>query len=57
MKEYIQSAQDVLSQMGTDPDKGLSAAEVQASREKHGENRFTREKPKSIFKRILEALC
>ena len=29
MKEYMQSARDVLSQKQVDPDKGLTAAEVE----------------------------
>ncbi len=57
MKEYMQTARDVLLDAGVDPEKGLSAEAVEESREKNGVNRFTREKPKSVFKRILEALC
>ena len=57
MKEYMQSAQDVLKELGVNADEGLSAAEVEKSRAEHGENQFTREKPKSILCRIWEALC
>ena len=57
MKEYMQSAQDVLKELGVNADEGLSAAEVEKSRAEHGENQFTREKPKSILRRIWEALC
>ena len=57
MKEYMQSAREVLSACGTDPEKGLTAAQAEESRRVHGVNLFTREKPKSIFRRILEALC
>ena len=57
MKEYMQSARDVLSQKQVDPDKGLTAAEVEESRRVNGENQFTREKPKSILRRIWEAMC
>ncbi len=57
MKEYMQSAQDVLKELGVNADGGLSAAEVEKSRAEHGENQFTREKPKSILRRIWEALC
>ncbi|HIU61818.1 MAG TPA: calcium-translocating P-type ATPase, PMCA-type [Candidatus Coproplasma excrementigallinarum] len=57
MKEYMQSARELLAEKGIDPSRGLSAEEVEQSRKKYGENQFTREKPKTIFKRILEALC
>ena len=57
MKEYMQSAQDVLKELGVNADGGLSAAEAEKSRAEHGENQFTREKPKSILRRIWEALC
>ena len=57
MKEYMQSAQDVLKELGVNADGGLSAAGVEKSRAEHGENQFTREKPKSILRRIWEALC
>ena len=57
MKEYMQSAHDVLSEKGVNPDKGLTAAEVEESRKVNGENQFTREKPKSILRRIWEAIC
>ena len=57
MKEYMQSAQDVLKELGVNADGGLSAAEVEKSRAEHGENQFTREKPESILRRIWEALC
>ena len=53
----MQSAQDVLKELGVNADGGLSAAEVEKSRAEHGENQFTREKPKSILRRIWEALC
>ena len=57
MKEYMQSAHDVLSEMKVDPSKGLSPSEVEESRKTYGQNQFTREKPKSILRRIWEALC
>lgn len=57
MKEYLQSAQDVLSEKGVNPDAGLSEAEVEESRARNGENQFTREKPKSVWRRIWEAVC
>ena len=57
MKEYMQSAHDVLSDMKVDPSKGLSPSEVEESRKTYGQNQFTREKPKSILRRIWEALC
>lgn len=56
MKEYMQTPREVLGQLEVDPNSGLDEARVAASREKYGANRFTREKPKSILRRIGEAL-
>ena len=57
MKEYMQSAREVLAELGVDPDVGLSPSEAEESRKLRGANEFTREKPKSIARRILEAIC
>ena len=56
MKEYMQSAREVLKTLDVDPDAGLSESRVEESREKYGKNAFTREKPKSVLRRIGEAL-
>ena len=45
---------DLLRQLGTSPD-GLSEAEAAQSRETNGENQVTREKKKSIGRRLTEA--
>ncbi len=57
MKEYMLSAEEVLAAAGTDPEKGLTEEQVEESRKAHGRNVFTREKPKSLARRILEAAC
>ena len=56
MKEYMQSAREVLKELAVDPDAGLSESRVEENREKYGKNAFTREKPKSVLRRIGEAL-
>ena len=56
MKEYMQSAREVLKTLDVDPDAGLSESRVEESREKYGKNAFTREKSKSVLRRIGEAL-
>ncbi len=57
MREYMQSAVEVLSFLGTDPERGLTEEGAEDSRKANGENRFTREKPKSVLRRIWEAAC
>lgn len=46
----------VLQELGVDPKQGLSTAEAQKRLAENGENKLVEQKPKSIFKMILEQL-
>lgn len=55
MNAYLKNAEEVLVQLGTDPENGLSDKQVEESRSKNGENGFTKEKPISLFCRVKSA--
>ncbi len=55
MTPYLENADSVISSLGTNADSGLLTEQVQLSREEHGANSFTREKPVSMLKRISDA--
>ena len=55
MKEYLKSAVDVLRELNSSK-KGLNDSQVLVNRRKYGVNEITKKKPKSIFKRIIDAL-
>lgn len=57
MAFYVKDAASVLSELGSDPDEGLSPEQVRRNAEKYGVNEFTRTKPKSLLRRIFEAAC
>ncbi len=54
MNFFNQSTAEVLKTLGTSREEGLSSAQVEESRCKHGANVIAEEKPKSIFKVFLE---
>lgn len=54
MNYFNQDEKSVLDSLGTSREKGLSDSQVTESREKHGANIITEEKPKSIFMVFLE---
>ncbi len=54
MIEHFQSAESVLSELQTDATVGLSAAEVEARREKYGLNKLREKKKKTNLQRFLE---
>lgn len=56
MEAHELSAEQVLKNLGTDRELGLSRTQAEASREKHGANRLTKQKGKSLLKRIAEGL-
>ena len=56
MKEYLESASDVLKGLGTTED-GLSASDAQSRLEKHGKNKLEEKKKKSIAAAFLEKLA
>ncbi len=55
MKEYSKNYQTVLVELNSKKE-GLSSGEASLSRQKHGVNEIAKQKPKSIFKRVIEAL-
>ncbi len=54
MNYFNQDVNEVLSALETSRETGLTAAQAENSREKHGANIIAEEKPKSIFKVFLE---
>ncbi len=55
MKEYVKSFEKVLKEVNSSP-CGLGEEGVKLSRKRFGANQITKPKPKSLFKRIIEAL-
>ena len=55
MNSYQEKKIETLKRLGTDPEIGLNDKEVMVNREKYGSNSFTREKGKSVLKRIVDA--
>ncbi len=53
---YLSKSTDVCKNLETDSRKGLTTDLVEKSRKKYGENKITKKKPKSLLKRIVEAL-
>lgn len=56
MEYFNQTPEEVVGQFGTDKAKGLSTPQVKEHAEKYGKNEFTRARPKSLLRRIWEAL-
>ena len=54
MNYFSREAVDVLGELGVSREYGLNDAQVKANREKHGVNKISEEKPKSIFRVFLE---
>ena len=54
MSYFNQETTEVLTALDTDREKGLSSAQVEASRAKHGANVIAEEKPKNIFRVFIE---
>lgn len=56
MKEaFMMSKDELLSKTGTDNEKGLTSAQVEESRSKHGSNSFVATSHESMLKRIWDA--
>lgn len=54
MNYFNQDAENVLRELGSDSEKGLTTQQADESRVKNGENAIMEEKPKSIFMVFLE---
>jgi magnesium-transporting ATPase (P-type) len=57
MKEYLQSASDVLTSLSSSPDNGLSASEAQKRLEQNGKNKLAEGKKESLLHRFLKQLA
>lgn len=55
MQEFLESKQELIKRLGSDEATGLSTSHAEKNREQYGTNVLTREKPESLFKRILSA--
>ena len=53
---WLRDAEDVARQLGTDPARGLSAAEVEARRRKHGPNALAARPPVPAWRKLLAEL-
>lgn len=52
---FVLSASEIIKELNSDAEKGLSASQIIASREKYGVNSFRREGKESLLKRIWDA--
>lgn len=55
MKEFVENRESLLNQFSTDSSVGLTTERAVQNREKYGRNTLTKDKPKSLLKRIFEA--
>lgn len=55
MEDYLKSKEQLLKELGSDPRTGLTGAQAEESRARHGANVLTRQKQDSLWKRIAEA--
>ncbi|MEG2570393.1 MAG: HAD-IC family P-type ATPase, partial [Clostridia bacterium] len=55
MKPYLMRSDEVIKELGAEPENGLNEEAVRASEEKYGRNEFTRTKPRSFVKRVMDA--
>lgn len=55
MDAFMESVKQTLDRLQVDQEKGLLAKQVEKNRKEYGENYFSKEKPKSLGRRIFEA--
>ena len=55
-KFYNKKVEDVLHELGTDTEKGLSPVQVKAAQQKYGKNEFTQKEQETLFDKIKDAL-
>lgn len=55
MEFFEQSKEQVLQNLGTDPQRGLTKEQVTCNAAKYGKNVFAKAKPKSLWRSIFEA--
>ncbi|MGN0452472.1 MAG: calcium-translocating P-type ATPase, PMCA-type [Ruminococcus sp.] len=51
---HSKRADEVISELNTDSAKGLTSQQIEALREKHGENKLREKKPKSFLRRFFD---
>ena len=56
MQAFMEHASETLQRLGVHPETGLTSGQVLENRARYGENVFTKEKPDSFVKRVLESL-
>ena len=54
MTHYDQPLPQLLQELNSDPERGLTAEEVSVRRQKYGENRLQGQKKKTVFQRFLQ---
>lgn len=55
MDAFLETKEEVVRRVGTDAVNGLAQPQIGEHRERYGANTLTREKPKSLIKRLWEA--
>ncbi len=55
MQDFLATRQAVIERLNTNETAGLSTKQAEENRARYGANTLTREKPESLFKRILSA--
>lgn len=55
MKKFMEIKEALLARFNTSAERGLTGEQVAASRQTYGANSFTREKPKSLLRRTVDA--
>lgn len=55
MQAFLNDANSVLTELGSDIDVGLDSKGIEKSRQKYGVNVLTKKKPESLFRRILSS--
>lgn len=55
MKDFLKPREQLLEELGSDPQTGLTGAQAEESRARHGANVLTRQKQDPLWKRIAEA--
>lgn len=55
MSAYLQTKEDVVRRLNTDAANGLTQRQIEGNRTLYGQNSLTKEKPKSLARRLWEA--
>ena len=55
-KFYNRKVDDVLHELGTDTEKGLTPVQIKAAQQKYGKNEFTQKEEETLFDKIKDSL-